>query len=153
MRYNDSTLIENLTKFSYAEDVDKFIKFPDLDVKPLSLVELIEEQFHWNGIVNAYLFKDSKTSEIDGEFDTSNCFNITAIDSNNDLYLFGDETDFYVYLEHDTYLAVLRAKRYEVSEEEMSQLIEKTRQGLIERSEQLIKSAKLKLKRLKGEQR
>ena len=151
MRYNDSTLIENLTKFSYAEDVDKFIKFPDLDVKPLSLVELIEAQFHWNGIVNAYLFKDSKTSEIDDEFGTSDCFNIVAIDSNNDLYLFGDETDFYVYLEHDTYLAVLKAKRYESSNEEMSQLIEKTREELIERAEQTLRNTELKLKRLKGE--
>lgn len=153
MRYNDSTLIENLTKFSYAEDVDKFIKFPDLDVKPLSLVELIEEQFHWNGIVNAYLFKDSKTSEIDDEFDASDCFNIVAIDSNNDLYLFGDEMDFYVYLEHDTYLSGLKAKRYEVSDEEMGQLIEKTCQGLIEQNERTITAVKLKLKRLKGEQR
>lgn len=153
MRYNDSTLIENLTKFSYTEDVDKFIKFPNLDVKPLSLIELIEEQFHWNGIVNAYLFKDSKTSEIDDEFDTSDCFDIVAIDSNNDLYLFGDETDFYVYLTNDTYLAVLKAKRYEVSDEEMDQLIEKTRQSLIEQNKRTIKAAKLKLKRLKGEQR
>lgn len=151
MRYNDSTLIKNLTKFSYAEDVDKFIKFPDLHVKPLSLVELIEEQFHWNGIEDAYLFKDSKTSEIDNEFDTSDCFNIVAIDSNNDLYLFGDETDFYVYLEHDTYLAVLKAKHCEVSEEEMSKLIEKTRKELIERAEQTLRNTKLKLKRLKGE--
>lgn len=150
MRYNDSTLVENLTKFSYAEDVDKFIKFPDLDVKPLSLVELVEEQFHWNGIVNAYLFKDSKTSEIDDEFDTSDCFNIVAIDSNNDLYLFGDEMDFYDYLEYDTYLAVLRAKRYEVSEEEMVRLIEKTCQGLVEQNERTIKAAELRLKRLKG---
>lgn len=151
MRYNDSTLIENLTKFSYAEDVDKFIKFPNLNVEPLSLVELIEAQFHWNGIVNAYLFKDGKTSEIDDEFDTSNCFNIVAIDSNNDLYLFGDETDFYVYLEHDTYLTALKAKRYEVSESEMSQLVEKTREELIERNERTVKNAKRQLKRLKGE--
>lgn len=146
MRYNDSTLIENLNRFSYAEDVDKFIKFPNLNVKPLYLIELIEEQFHWNGISNVYLFKDSKTSEIDESFDTSNCFNIAAIDSDDDLYLFGDEIDFYVYLEHDTYLAALKDKRYEVSELEMSQLVEKTREELIERNEQTIKNAKLKLK-------
>lgn len=151
MRYNDSTLIENLNRFSYAEDVDKFIKFPNLNVKPLHLTELIEEQFHWNGISNVYLFKDSKTSEIDESFDASNCFNIAAIDSDDDLYLFGDEIDFYVYLEHDTYLAALKDKRYEVSELEMSQLVEKTREELIERNEQTIKNAKLKLKRLKGE--
>lgn len=151
MRYSDSTLIDDLAKFSYAEDVDKFIKFPNLNVKPLHLTELIEEQFHWNGISNVYLFKDSKTSEIDESFDASNCFNIAAIDSDDDLYLFGDEIDFYVYLEHDTYLAALKDKRYEVSELEMSQLVEKTREELIERNEQTIKNAKLKLKRLKGE--
>lgn len=33
----------------------------------------------------------------------------------------------------------------------MSQLVEKTREELIERNEQTIKNAKLKLKRLKGE--
>lgn len=151
MRYSNSTLIDDLAKFSYAEDVDKFIKFPNLNVKPLHLTELIEEQFHWNGISNVYLFKDSKTSEIDESFDTSNCFNIAAIDSDDDLYLFGDEIDFYVYLEHDAYLAALKDKRYEVSELEMSQLVEKTREELIERNEQTIKNAKLKLKRLKGE--
>lgn len=153
MRYNDSTLIENLNRFSYAEDVDKFIRFPHLDAKPLSLVELIEAQFHWNRIVNAYLFKDHKTSEIDDEFDASDCFNIVAIDSNNDLYLFGDEMDFYIYLEHDTYLSGLKAKRYEVSESEMRQLVEKTRKELIDRNERTIQNVKLKLKRLKGEQR
>ena len=151
MRYNDSTLIENLAKFRNAEDVDKFICFPHLNVKPLYLAELIGSQFHWNGIKHMYLFSDSKIYEINDEFSEAKCFNVIAIDRDNDLYLFKDEIDFYVYLEHDTYLAALRAQRYEVSEEEMSQLIEKTREELIDRSERAIKAAKLKLKRLKGE--
>lgn len=150
MRYNDSILVENLAKFNHAEDVDKFIRFPHLNVKPLHLVELIEEQFHWNGIKSIYLFKDSKIYEIDDEFSEAKCFNIVAIDSDNDLYLFKDEIDFYVYLEHDTYLVALKAQRYEVSEEEMSQLIEKTREELIERSERTVRAAELRLKRLKG---
>ena len=151
MRYDDSILVDNLAKFSHAEDVDKFIRFPHLNAESLHLVELIEEQFHWNGLKSIYLFSDSKIYEIDDEFGEAKCFNIVAIDSDNDLYLFGDETDFYVYLEHDTYLSVLKAKRYEVSDEEMDQLIEKTRQSLIEQNERTIKAAKLKLKRLTGE--
>ena len=150
MRYDDSTLIVNLTKFRNAEDVDKFICFPHLNVKSLHLAELIGSQFHWNDIKSICLFSDSKIYEIDDEFSEDKCFNVIVIDSNNDLYLFKDEIDFYVYLEHDTYLAALRAQRYEVSEEEMSQLIEKTRQVLIDRSERTIKAAKLILKRLKG---
>ena len=98
-----------------------------------------------------YLFSDSKIYEINDEFSEAKCFNVIAIDRDNDLYLFKDEIDFYVYLEHDTYLTALRAQRYEVSEEEMSQLIEKTREELTDRSERAIKAAKLKLKRLKGE--
>ena len=151
MRYDDSILVDNLAKFSHAEDVDKFIRFPHLNAESLHLVELIEEQFHWNGLKSIYLFSNSKIYEIDDEFSEAKCFNIVAIDSDNDLYLFKDEIDFYVYLEHDTYLAALKAQRYEVSEEEMSKLIEKTRKDLIERTKRTIQNAKLKLKRLKGE--
>lgn len=150
MRYDDSFLVENLAKFRDAEYIDKFIRFPHLNVKPLHLTELIALQFHWNGINGIYLFSDSKIYEIDDEFSEAKCFKIVAIDRDNDLYLFKDEIDFYVYLEHDTYLAALRAQRYEVSEEEMSQLIEKTREELIERSERTIRAAELRLKRLKG---
>lgn len=150
MRYDDSFLVENLVKFRDDEHIDKFISFPNLNVKPLHLTELIASQFHWNGINGIYLFSDSKIYEIDDEFSEAKCFNIVAIDSDNDLYLFKDEIDFYVYLEHDTYLAALRAQRYEVSEEEMSTLIEKTREDLIERSERTIRAAELRLKRLKG---
>lgn len=150
MRYDDSFLVENLAKFRDAEHIDKFIRFPHLNVKPLHLVELIEEQFHWNGLKSIYLFSDSKICEIDDEFSEAKCFNIVAIDRDNDLYLFKDEIDFYVYLEHDTYLAALRAQRYEVNEEEMSQLIEKTREELVERSERTVRAAELRLKRLKG---
>ena len=150
MRYDDSFLVENLAKFRNAEDVDKFIRFPHLNVKPLHLTELIASQFHWNGLKSIDLFSDSKIYEIDDEFSEAKCFNIVAIDRDNDLYLFKDEIDFYVYLEYDTYLAALRAQRYEVSEEEMRQLIEKTREELIERSERTIRAAELRLKRLKG---
>lgn len=114
MRYDDSILVENLAKFSHVEDIDKFIRFPHLNVKPLHLTELIASQFHWNGLKSIYLFSDSKIYEIDDEFSDAKCFNIVAIDRDNDLYLFKDEIDFYVYLEHDTYLAALRAQRYEV---------------------------------------
>lgn len=151
MKYDDSYLIHNLQSFADTDDVDKFIRFPHLNVGPLHIVELIEECFHWSGIDSVYLVDDSKSIEIDGTTSLNDIFNIAAIDGFNDLYLFKDETDFYVYLKHDTYLSVLKAKRYEVSDEEMSQLIEKTRQGLIEQSERTIKAAKLKLKRLKGE--
>lgn len=150
MRYNDAILIKYLQHFCNTEDVDKFIKFPHLNAKPLHLVELIESQFHWSGINSMYLFNDSKIYEIDDEFSEAKCFNVIVIDSNNDLYLFKDEIDFYVYLEHDTYLSALESYCYEVSEEEMSQLIEKTREELIERSERTIRAAKLRLKRLKG---
>lgn len=151
MRYNDAILIKYLQHFGDTEDVDKFIKFPHLNAKPLHLVELIESQFHWSGIKSMYLFSDSKIYEIYDEFSEAKCFNVIVIDSNNDLYLFKDEIDFYVYLENDTYLVALEAYRYEVSEEEMSQLVEKTREDLIERTGQTIQNAKLKLKRLKGE--
>lgn len=150
MRYDDSFLVENLAKFRDAEHIDKFIRFPHLNAKPLHLVELIEEQFHWNGLKSIYLFSDSKICEIDDEFSEAKCFNIVPIDRDNDLYLFKDEIDFYVYLEHGTYLAALRAQRYEVNEEEMSQLIEKTREELVERSERTVIAAELRLKRLKG---
>lgn len=97
-----------------------------------------------------YLFDDSKFIELDESARVEDIFNIIAIDRDNDLYLFKDEIDFHVYLEHDTYLAALEAYRYEVSEEEMSQLIEATREELIERSERTIRAAELRLKRLKG---
>ena len=150
MRYDDSFLVENLAKFRDAEHIDKFISFPNLNVKPLHLTELIASQFHWNGINSIYLFSDSKLIELDESARVEDIFNIVAIDRDNDLYLFKDEIDFYVYLEHDTYLADLRARRYEVNEEEMSQLIEKTREELIKRSERTIRAAELRLKRLKG---
>lgn len=151
MRYDDSIAIKYLRHFSNSVEVDKFIRFPHFDVEPLYLVELIEERFHWAGIESVYLFDDSKLIELDESARVEDIFNIVVIDSDNDLYLFKDEIDFYVYLENDTYLVALEAYRYEVSEEEMSQLVEKTREDLIERTGQTIQNAKLKLKRLKGE--
>ena len=150
MRYDDSILIKYLRHFANAVEVDKFIRFPHFDIEPLYLVELIEERFHWAGIKSVYLFDDSKLIELGESARVEDIFNIVAIDSDNDLYLFKDEIDFYVYLENDTYLAALEAHRYEVSEEEMSQLIEATREELIERSERTIRAAELRLKRLKG---
>lgn len=150
MRYDDSIPIKYLRHLSNAVEVDKFIRFPHFDVESLYLAELIEERFHWAGIENVYLFDDSKLIELGESARAEDIFNIVAIDRDNDLYLFKDEIDFYIYLEHDTYLAALRAQRYEVSEEEMSQLIEKTREELIERSERTIRAAELRLKRLKG---
>lgn len=150
MRYDDSIPIKYLRHFSNEAEVDKFIRFPHFDIEPLYLVELIEERFHLAGIENVYLFDDSKLIELDESARVEDIFNIVAIDRDNDLYLFKDEIDFYVYLEHDTYLTDLRARRYEVNEEEMSQLIEKTREELIKRSERTIRAAELRLKRLKG---
>ena len=150
MRYDDSIPIKYLRHFSNEAEVDKFIRFTHFDIEPLYLVELIEERFHLAGIENVYLFDDSKLIELDESARVEDIFNIVAIDRDNDLYLFKDEIDFYVYLEHDTYLTDLRARRYEVNEEEMSQLIEKTREELIKRSERTIRAAELRLKRLKG---
>lgn len=150
MRYDDSIPIKYLRHFSNEAEVDKFIRFTHFDIEPLYLAEFIEERFHWAGIESVYLFDDSKFIELDESARVEDIFNIIAIDRDNDLYLFKDEIDFYVYLEHDTYLAALEAYRYEVSEEEMSQLIEATREELIERSERTIRAAELRLKRLKG---
>lgn len=151
MKYDDSYLIRNLQSFADADDVDKFIRFPHLNVSPLHLVELIEECFHWSGIDSVYLVDDSKSIEIDGTTSLNDIFNIAAIDGRNGLYLFKDETDFYAYLEHDTYLSVLKARRYEVKEDEMTVLVEQTCKDLIERSERTIRAAKLRLRRLKGD--
>lgn len=158
MRYNDSTLIRELYRFADEHGIDKFIKFPHLDVGTLHLTELIETYFHCNKIEAIAVFGDSGAIRVSASDyainlldDIDDFVDIIVIDSFDDLVLFRSKSMYRMYLKHVNSSNDIKAVRYEVKEDEMNELVDQTIKTLIERSERTIRAAELRLKRLKGE--
>ena len=158
MRYNDSTLIRELYRFVDEHGIDKFIKFPHLDVGTLHLTELIETYFHCNKIEAIAVFGDSGAIRVSASDyainllgDIDDFVDIIVIDRFDDLVLFRSKSMYRMYLKHFNSSNDIKAVRYEVKEDEMNELVDQTIKKLIERTEQDLEDMRLKLKRLKGE--